>query len=153
VLVLAAALLVAYGGLAAVSASQQTDRARLADLADLASYAPIETRGADADPLAARLDAALDGVEEARRTTLGLFPRFDSARLDAAAVDLAGISSAADPGSSVSQEARFALARVRLHQSRDDEAVRLLAGLVREQSYRAAEARRLLDAIRTAPGA
>ena len=153
VLVLAAALLVAYGGLAAVSASQQTGRARLADLADLASYAPIETRGADADPLAARLDTALDGVAGARRTTLGLFPRFDSARLDAVAVDLAGISSAADPASSVSQEARFALARVRLHQSRDGDAVRLLAALVSEQSYRSAEARRLLDAIRTAPGA
>lgn len=153
VLVLAAALLVAYGGLAAVSASQQTDRARLADLSDLASYAPIETRGADADPLAARLDTALDGVAGARRTTLGLFPRFDSARLDAVAVDLADISSAADPASSVSQEARFALARVRLHQSRDGEAVRLLAALVSEQSYRSAEARRLLDAIRTAPGA
>jgi len=151
VLVLAAALLVAYGGLAAVSAAQQTDRARLADLADLASYAPIATRGAGADPLAERLDAALDGVDDARRTTLGLFPRFDSARLDAVAVDLAGISSAADPASSVSQEARLALARVRLHQGRDGEAVRLLAALVGEQSYRAAEARRLLDAVRT-PG-
>jgi predicted negative regulator of RcsB-dependent stress response len=151
--VLAAAFLVAYGGLAAVSASQQTDRERLADLGDLASYTPIETRGAEVEGLASRLDAALDAVTDARRTTLGLFPRYDTDRLDAAAAEIALIIGAADARSSVSQEARLALARVRLQQSRDSEAVRLLSTLVREQSYRAAEARRLLDAVRTAPAA
>ena len=150
VLVLAVGLVVAYGSLFAVSSSQQTDRNRVADLRDLSSYAPSTTRGAaEADSLPARLDAALDAVVAARRTTLGLFPRLDAAALDAAADELAEIVRASGAGTTVSQEARFALARVRVAQTRDAEAVALLGSLVQEQSYRAPEARRLLDFIRT----
>ena len=152
VLVAAAFVVLAYGGLfaaSAVTSGPQTERERVADLPDLASYAAPTLRGTPGDPLAARLDAALDAVAGARRTTLGLFPRTDGAALDAASNDLAALIAEADAGSTVSQEARLALARVRLHQSRDDEAVRLLGGLVQEQSYRATEARRLLDFIRT----
>lgn len=148
VLVLAAAVLVAYGGLAIGSAAQRTERDRLIDLDDLATYAPMQVRGGETDSLAERLDVALDGVAEARRTTLGLFPRYDDAALDGVAGQLAAISAEANSGSAVSQEARFALARIRLEQNRDAEAVRLLGALVREQSYRASEARRLLDAVR-----
>lgn len=150
VLVIAVSFVVAYGGLFAVSASQQTDRARVADLRDLGSYTPVTTRGAgDADPLPARLDAALDAVVAARRTTLGLFPHIDADALGAAAGDLAGIVRVAGPGTIVSQEARLALARVHVAQSRDADAVSLLGSLVRDESYRAPEARRLLDFIRT----
>ena len=152
VLVAAAFVVLAYGGLfaaSAVTSGPQTERERVADLPDLASYAAPTLRGTPGDPLAARLDAALDAVAGARRTTLGLFPRTDGAALDAASNDLAALIAEANAGSTVSQEARLALARVRLHQSRDDEAVRLLGGLVQEQSYRATEARRLLDFIRT----
>ena len=150
VLVVAVSFVVAYGGLFAVSASQQTDRARVADLRDLGSYTPVTTRGAgDADPLPARLDAALDAVVAARRTTLGLFPHVDADALGAAAGDLAGIVRVAGPGTTVSQEARLALARVHVAQSRDADAVSLLGSLVRDESYRAPEARRLLDFIRT----
>ena len=150
VLVIAVSFVVAYGGLFAVSASQQTDRARVADLRDLGSYTPVTTRGAgDADPLPARLDAALDAVVAARRTTLGLFPHVDADALGAAAGDLAGIVRVAGPGTTVSQEARLALARVHVAKSRDADAVSLLGSLVRDESYRAPEARRLLDFIRT----
>ncbi len=148
VLVLAAAVLVAYGGLAVVSATRLTDRDRLIDMADLGTYAPMQVRGSETDPLAERLDAALDGVAGARRSTLGLFPHYDDTALDAVAAQLAAIVGEADSGTAVSQEARFALARIRLDQNRDGEAVRLLGALVREQSYRAPEARRLLDAVR-----
>lgn len=150
VLVLAVGLVVAYGGLFAVSASQQTDRARVADLRDLGSYTPVTTRGAAADdPLPARLDAALDAVVASRRTTLGLFPRLDAEALDVAADELAEIVRASGTGTTVSQEARLALARVRVAQDRDAEVVSLLGSLVRDESYRAPEARRLLDFIRT----
>ena len=151
VLVAAAFVVLAYGGLFAVSSGPPTERARVADLPDLASYDPPTLRGTSGDPLAARLDATLDAVADARRSTLGLFPTVDDAALDAAATEIEEIAAAAGPDSAVSQEARLALARVRLHQSRDAEAVRILGALVREQSYRATEARRLLDFIRTQP--
>lgn len=148
-LVLAAGVVVAYGALFAVSESQRTDRARVADLKDLADYAPATTRGADgSDRLSERLDAALDAVVEARQTTLGLFPHFDAPALDAAATEISAVIGESAPGTTVSQEARLALARVRLYQNRDADAVRLLGALVRERSYRAPEARRLLDFVR-----
>ncbi len=151
---LGALVVVAYGGLYAAGPRLQhtpEERARLAvaDLGDLATYTPLTTRGAETDTLAEHLDAALDAVADARQTTLGLFPHYDDARLSAAATSLAGIISATNPSTSVSQEARFALARVRLYQHRDTEARRLLNALVREQSYRAPEARRLIDFVRT----
>ncbi len=152
--VVGALAVVAYGGLYQFGPQLQNSpeervRIAVADLADLPSYAPMVTRGAETDALAERLDAALDAVADARRTTLGLFPRYDEDRLSAAATDLAALVGASTPSTSVSQEARFALARVRLHQHRDTEAVRLLGALVREQSYRAPEARRLIDFVRT----
>lgn len=150
VLMLAAFAIVAYGGLYAVSESQRTDRARVAHLRDLDSYTPRVTRSADGtNPLELRLDAALDDVVDARRAVLGLFPHFDTEALDRSAAELADIIRATDSQSTVSQEARLALARVRLYQNRDGEAVRLLGTLVRERSYRAPEARRLLDFVRT----
>ncbi len=152
--VLGALVVVVYGGLYQFGPQFQHtpgERARIAvaDLADLPSYTPLVTRGSEADTLAGRLDTALDAVAGARRTTLGLFPRYDDARLSAAATRLAALIGASAPSTSVSQEARFALARVRLYQHRDAEAVRLLGALVREQSYRAPEARRLIDFVRT----
>lgn len=149
VLVALAAVLVAFGGLRVASEAGVTDRERLADLGDLASYEPLVTRSTDADPLETRLDAALDAVADARRSTLGLFPRYDSVALDAAAAEISAIVAGAPAQSAVSQEARLALARVRLHEGRDAEAARLLAALVRDASYRAPEARRLLDFLRT----
>lgn len=154
VLVLALVVMVGYGGLFAVSESQRTDRARMAHLRDLGDYTPIVTRSADGtDPLEMRLDAALDAVVASRESTLGLFPHYDPAALDSAAAELSDIIHDSDIQSTVSQEARLALARVRLYQNRDGEAVRLLGALVRERSYRAPEARRLLDFVRTQGGA
>lgn len=142
------ALVVGYGGLYAVSAASLSGRDRLADLGDLGAYEAPVYRGADTDVLAARLDAALDGVGRARRSTLGLFPSYDANVLDAVAVEVEAVAAEAEPSSSVSQEARLALGRIRYAQARDAEAARVLGSLVREGSYRGPEARRLLDAIR-----
>ncbi|MEM6286820.1 MAG: hypothetical protein AAF845_06650 [Bacteroidota bacterium] len=144
----ATVVLVAYGGLYAISAGSLSDRARLADLADLPAYEPTSVRGEVEEALAVRLDATLDVVAEARRSTAGLFPRYDAEALDAVASDLEQIVAEAPRTSAVSQEARLALGRVRLAQSRDDEAARVLGTLAREGGYLGPEARRLLDAIR-----
>ncbi len=152
-LVLATVVVAAYGGLFGAFGREKTDRARVSDLGDLASYEAPTMRGTETDALPARLDAALDAVSDARRSTLGLFPRYDAAALDAASAELAAVIGAADTASTVSQEARLALARVLLYRGRDAEAVRLLGALVRERSYRGPEARRLLDFVRTQDGA
>lgn len=144
----AAALLVAaYGGLFLVSTQTLSDRARLADLGSLADYEPLRLRGGEADDLDTRLDVALDGVDDARRSVLGLFPRYDDEALDGVAVQLEDIVNAASPGSSVHEEALFALARVRFAQDREASAREALDALIEGGGARAPEARRLLDAI------
>ena len=146
-MVAAAVVVVAYSGLFVVSTQTLTDRDRLADLASLSDYEPLRLRGGEADDLDTRLDVALDGVDDARRSTLGLFPRYDEAALDEVATDLEDIVSAAAPNSSVHEEALFALARVRFAQEREAPARAALDALVEGGRARAPEARRLLDAL------
>ena len=145
----AAVLLVAYGGLFAVSAALVPERAQVAALGEIEAEAPPVLRGTDAVPVADRLAAALGAVEEARRSTLGLFPTYDAAELDAAAAELAAVAGEADARSWASQEARLALGRVLLYRGRDAEAARVLGTLVQQGSYRGADARRLLDFVRS----
>lgn len=140
---LALGLALGYGALWAASAAATPERALVAALGDLPSAAP-----ADDGALQRRLDDALGTVREARRSTLGLFPRFDDDRLDAAARQLAAAAHAAGPSTPASQEARLALGRVLLHRGSDADAARVLGSLVREGGYRAPEARRLLDYVR-----
>lgn len=145
----AGVLIVVYGGLFVVSASSVSPRQQVAALSEVETTVPDALRGpgalADADDLA----DALGPIDDARRSTLGLFPRYDADALDEAADALAAVARDADPRSWVSQEARLALGRVLVQQGRDAEAVRVLGGLVREGSYRASLARRLLDFVRT----
>lgn len=147
-LVAASVCVVAYAAAYAGSGVVRPERDRVADLREL-SYALPTTRGDSDDAQAERLRDALGAVAEARHTTLGLFPHYDPDALAAAADDLASVAASAEPASAAAQEARFALGRVRLQQGRDDDAARLFGALVREGSYRAPEARRLLDWIRT----
>ncbi len=140
---------VAYGAAFAGSSLTVSERDRVAALSEVGYVAPT-VRGGDASASqTARLTAALDAVAGARRTTLGLFPRYDASALDAAAGELEALIASADPASVVSQEARLALGRVRLQQGRDADAARVLGTLVTGESYHAPEARRLLDWIRT----
>ena len=143
----AAVCLIAYGGLFAYSAQSLSDRDRLADLGGLADYEPLRLRGGEADDLDARLDVVLDGVDDARRSTLGLFPRYDDDALDDVARGLQDIVSAAAPGSTVHEEALFGLARVRFAQDRAAPARAALDALIAGGGARAREARRLLDAL------
>ena len=140
----AAVLLAVYGGLWVASAQSATPRDQLADLGGIEAPPVVHGSNASAEPLA----GALQAVREARQSVLGLFPRYDPAALDAAAVRLAEVAGESDAGTWTSQEARLALARVLLDRQRDLEAARVLGGLVREGGYRAPVARRLLDAIR-----
>ena len=143
----AAVCLVAYAGLFVYSAQSLSDRDRLANLDGLSDYEPIRLRGGEADDLDVRLDAVLDGVDDARRSTLGLFPRYDDAALNDVAQSLQDIVSAAAPGSSVHEEALFGLARVRFAQDRAAPARAALDALIEGGGVRAPEARRLLDAL------
>ena len=139
---------VAYGGLFAASALTATPREQVAALGEVRMEEAPVLRGADAVVGADALGPALDAVRGARRSTLGLFPHYDATALDAAADDLTAVAETAAPASWVSQEARLALGRVHLYRERDAEAVRVLGGLVREGSYRAGAARRMIDWVR-----
>ena len=136
---------VVYGGLMAVSATKVPPRAQVAALGEVR----MERAGAESDaPDADALGPALDAVRAARRSRFGLFPHYDAAALDSAAVALAEVAGRAAPASWVSQEARLALGRVHLYRARDAQAVRVLSGLVAEGGYRASAARRLVDFVR-----
>ncbi|WP_412069449.1 hypothetical protein [Rubrivirga sp. IMCC43871] len=144
----AAVLLVGYGALFLASQASVSERAQIAALSEIEIDAPA-LRSADPTPDADRLIAAAEAVRDARRSTLGLFPSYDTTALDAAAADLADLSDSADRRTWVSQEARLALGRVLLHRGRDADAARVLGDLVEQGGYRAPAARRLLDAVRS----
>ena len=151
--VAATVLLVAYGGLFAVSSATAPERARVAALGEIDATAPLALRGggapaSDGASDAARLTDALGEIDAARHTTLGLFPTYDDDGLAAAVAALERLSGDVDSASWVSHEARFALGRVLFYQGHDVEAARVLGGLVEQGSYRGAAARRVLDAIR-----
>ncbi len=143
----AAVLVVGYGAAWMASAASVTPREQLADLGGIEAHTPPTLRGAQATESEA-LTEALQAVRDARRSTLGLFPWYSPAGLDAAAADLASVAERTPPASWRSQEARLALARVHLARQRDAQAAHVLGELVREGQYRAPVARRLLDAIR-----
>lgn len=141
----AAVLIAGYAALWMASAAAVTPREQLADLGSIDAHIPASAQDS---PSRQALTLALQSVRGARRSTAGLFPTDDPARLDSAAVRLESVASRADVPRWVSQEARLALGRVLLARHRDTEAARVLGGLVREGGYRAPVARRLLDAIR-----
>ena len=143
----AALLVVAYSSLFLISTQTIPDRDRLADLGVLSDYEPLRLRGGEADDLERRLDVVLDEVDDARRSILGLFPRYDAEALDDVAIHLEDVVSAAAPGSSVHEEALFALARVRFVQEREAPARASLEALIEAGGARAPGARRLLDVL------
>ena len=135
-----AVLGVAYAGLFATSAALTPERARVADLGDVAeSYRPVTVRGADALPVAERYEAALALLADARRSTLGLFPRYDAAALDRAADAFAAIQDG-ETGRFGSESA-LAVARIRLLQGRDADALAALDGVSPERTAEVARMR------------
>ena len=141
--VAAAVCVTAYAGLFAASTARVPEPVRVADLDAALDYdAPTLRGGAAPD---ASLALAVDRLADARRSTLGLFPRYDDDALDAAAAELSRVAAAADAGGSVQQEALLRLARVRVHQERFADAQAPLRELVALGDYTAPTARRLLD--------
>ena len=141
----------AYGLTWAVSEAAESERAQLVGLDRVEVSDLPRPQAVGSSRLADSLAAALRSIHDARRSTIGLFPRYDAAALDRAAAALSRVADQAEPSSWVSQEARLALGRVHLARQRDTEAARTLGLLVREGGYRAPLARRLLDAIRAEP--
>lgn len=150
-LAVAATMLMAvtYTALFAVGEMTRPDRARVANLEDIvASYQPVTVRGvSDPPPIEAQYETAVEALEDARESTFGLFAHYDATALEAAAAQFRTVAEGADPQSGYAQEAMLALARISVYRDRPDEARRWLSRLVEGNSYRAGEARRLLNAL------
>jgi hypothetical protein len=151
-LLLAASLLLAlaYGGLLLASNAKQTDLERLANLGAVpAEYEGLRLRGMDGimDPAADRYAAALDRLNDARSTTLGLFPRYDEAGLDSTLLLLREVAALDDPDAALGLEAWFLIGRILLHQGEVEAARSALRLVVERQGPSTPDARRLLDAL------
>ncbi|NNF56859.1 MAG: hypothetical protein HKN04_01325 [Rhodothermaceae bacterium] len=141
------ALFVVYGGLALISQAVQPERATLADLGRVPdAYEGLRLRGeGPADQTADSYASALDHLDEARSSTLGLFPTYDEARLNAAADELEGVIETSGEDSWEGLEALYVLGKIRLYQDNTAEALWALQSVVALDGPHAAEARRLLD--------
>ena len=87
---------------------------------------------------------ALQHLRRARVTTLGLFPRYDDARLARAEALLAAVVKREAQGSFLQLEARFFLGKVHLAQGDAEAARPHLKAVAAEEGRRAEEATRLL---------
>ena len=134
------AILALYGGAFAVSSIQTPERNRVADIGDISE----SFRAVRGQEVSDRYAAAVDLLVEARRSTIGLFPRYDDAALNAAADAFTGIARDV-PNGHYGQEAALALGRIRLLQGDIDAARIALESVVAHGAYRAPEAAKLLD--------
>lgn len=132
-------LVVGYSIAFATSATLAPERAQMAEIGDIEdTFRPVRSEASDA------YAEALDVLTDARRTTLGLFLRYDDDALDEAAEQFAQIASD-DPQGVFGEEASLAIGRIRLLQGRDDDARIALESVEARRSYRAPEASRLID--------
>ena len=151
---LAASVLLAliYGGLFVASNAQQTYYERLAGLGSAPTeYEGLRLRGVDGlmDPAAERYAEALDELDAARSSVLGLFPSYDPERVDAALGLLREVTELEDDDAALGLEPWFLIGQILLHEG-DVEAAREAFQIVLDrQGPSAPDAQRLLDA--TAP--
>jgi TolA-binding protein len=150
-----AVLVAAYGVLFAASeASQSTlDRLAAVDVSKqvVDNYASTTTRspGSSADTLTAGqlyVDA-LTAVQEARSSTLGLFPTYDSEALDRAERLLKQVLDQTESGSFIALEARFYLGKVNLARDQVEPARSNFKIVVEREGRMAAEARSILKTL------
>ncbi|MFN3596195.1 MAG: hypothetical protein ACK41D_02880 [Rubricoccaceae bacterium] len=137
----------AWSALAVASRAALPERARVADLGDVAGYALPTLRGDSPEDALMRYHALAAEVAAARRTTLGLFPRYDAEALAPLEGRMAALAAEAPAGSDAQQEAGLAAARIALYLGRDDAARRHTEALVATGGYRSPVARRLLDYV------
>lgn len=147
------ALVLLYGGLFAVDQAGRPQHVRLADLEAVENeFAGLRLRGADGamDPAADRYAAALETLQEARSSTLGLFPRYDreglaeTIRLLEQTADLGG------PNSALGLEAWFLIGKILLYEDDIEPARDAFQIVVERQGPSAPDAQRLLDQLRPA---
>lgn len=148
-------LLGAYGVLFAASEASQSTHAQLASV-DVSNqvvdnYTSTATRSAVPSTDTPEVDQAyvdaLTAIEEARTSTLGLFPRYDAEKLTQAEQHLTSVIDRAEAGSFLALEARFYLGKVYLAQERVDEARSHFKIVVEREGRMADEALDILETL------
>ena len=152
-IVAAVVLLVAlYGALALVSHLAQSDLKRLAVLEGAAFDGEgLRMRSGVTPPdytsSEARYRQALPLLRDARKHTLGLFPRYDQRLLSDAAILLERVAAQEPAASPLRSEAQYLLAKVRLAQEDAEGAKAALRAVLSGSGWRVPEARALLEQI------
>lgn len=145
-------LALAYFGLLLASNATQTEFERLASLESVPSeYEGLRLRGVDGlmDPAAERYAAALDRLNDARSTTLGLFPNYDEAELDTTLHLLQQVTTLDGPSAALGLEAWYLIGRILLYQGNVDAARAAFQIVVERQGPSTPDARRMLSTLPT----
>lgn len=148
-------LLGTYAALFVASEASQSTLSRLAavDVSTqmVESYYSSNTRSAlpSADTLTADglYLEALSTLRDARTSTLGLFPRYDSTALEEAETKLKRVLDQTESGSFLSLEAQFYLGKVALAQRRVEAARDRFEMVVKREGRLAEDARRILQTL------
>jgi hypothetical protein len=153
VIVLVGAYGVLYG---ASQATQSTlDRLAVVEVSDqvVENYADAEMRSPmpETDTVRKTVDDryldALSALQEARVSTLGLFPRYDAKALNQADRRLNEVLAQVEPGSFLALEAHFYLGKIALAQKEVDAARRHFKAVVKGEGRRAEEAYEILKTL------
>jgi hypothetical protein len=145
-----------YGGLYIASRAGQPEHVRLADLDTVENeFAGLRLRGPDGqiDLAADRYAAALDALREARSSTLGLFPHYETEGLNVAIQLLEEAADLEGQDSALGLEAWFLIGKILLYEGETDLARDAFQIVVEQQGPSAPDAQRLLYEIDTAPDA
>jgi len=153
--VVAVVLVGAYGALYGVSQATQSTLDRLAavKVSDqvVESYSDADMRSAgpetDTPSVDDRYLEALSALRDARVSTLGLFPRYDSEKLTQAEQRLNQVVEQVEPGSFLALEARFYLGKIALAQEEVRAARRHFKTVVKGEGRRADEAYEVLKTL------
>lgn len=150
--VIAAVLLVVYGGLLGISMATQAPAERMAvldpDEMEVEGY-QMRTRSATTAPRSndERFLQALEVLQAAHRAPLGLFPRFNEAEVQEAQDLLTEVVDNEETGSFLQLEASFFLAKTHLAQSEIEPARQALKRVVMGEGRRINEATRMLESL------
>ncbi len=153
--VVAVVLVGAYGALYGVSQATQSTLDRLAavKVSDqvVESYSDANMRSAGPEPDTPSVDdrylEALSALRDARVSTLGLFPRYDSEKLTQAEQRLDQVVEQVEPGSFLALEARFYLGKIALAQEEVRAARRHFKTVVKGEGRRADQAYEVLKTL------
>lgn len=144
-----------YGGLYATSVATQSTLDRLAavDVSDqvIDSYAATETRSVTPEPDTLSVDdlylEALSTLRAARTSTLGLFPRYDTEKLDQSQQLLERVLAQVESGSFLALEAHFYLGKVALAQGNVEAARSHFKTVVKREGRKRNEAAEILKTL------